>query len=79
MYPFTPIELHKGYVIGEERIITRISGYFGWGDKSDFECKVFDSKGKLTEQYPVKKVVRNNQTFAEVRIPANCAVVIIRK
>ena len=79
MYPFTPIELHKGYVIGKERIITRISGCFGWGDKSEFEAKVFDANGKLTNQYPVKKVTHNGQNFAEVRIPANCAAVIIRK
>ena len=79
MYPFTPIELHSGYVIGQERIITRISGEFSWGDGSDFEAKVFDSNGRLTDKFPVKKHIRNHQSFAEVRIPDNHAAVIIRK
>ncbi|MBE6379895.1 MAG: hypothetical protein E7047_03090 [Lentisphaerae bacterium] len=79
MYPFTPIELHKGYIIGEERIITKLSGRFGWGDASDFEALVFDTNGKLTDKYPVKKIEENGQTYAEVRIPGSCAVVIIRK
>lgn len=79
MYPFTPLELHSGYVIGKERIITRISGRFGWGDHSDFEAKVFDADGRLTDKYPVEKIVRGRQTFAEVRIPADYAAVIVRK
>ncbi|MBE6379894.1 MAG: hypothetical protein E7047_03085 [Lentisphaerae bacterium] len=79
MYPFTPVELHKGYLIGEERIITKLSGLFGWGDNSDFEALVFDRNGVLTDKYPVKKVVINGKTYAEVRIPGSCAAVIIRK
>jgi hypothetical protein len=79
MYPLTPVELHKGYIIGKERIVTKLSGRFGWGDNSDFEALVFDTNGKLTDKYPVKKIEENGQTFAEVRIPGSCAVVIIRK
>jgi len=79
MYPFTPVELHKGYIIGQERIITKVSGNFGWGDNSDFEAIVFDSNGQKTDKYPVKKVQKDNQTFAEVRLPASCAAVIIKR
>ena len=79
MYPFTPIELHKGYLIGQERIITKNSGLFGWGDNSDFEAVVFDNTGKVTQQYPVKKVTLDGKTYAEVRLPGSCAAVIIRK
>ena len=28
MFPFTPVELHEGYLIGKERIITAISGVY---------------------------------------------------
>ncbi|MBE6379896.1 MAG: hypothetical protein E7047_03095 [Lentisphaerae bacterium] len=79
MYPFTPIELHKGYLIGQERIITKNSGLFGWGDNSDFEAVVFGPNGQVTDRYPVKKVVIDGKTYAEVRIPGLCAAVIIRK
>jgi len=79
MYPFTPIELHKGYLIGKERIITKVSGLFGWGDASEFDIKVFDTNGKLTDSYPGKKVVIDGKNYAEIRIPGNCAAAIIRK
>jgi hypothetical protein len=46
MYPFTPIELHEGFVIGRERIITRRSGLFGWGDSSRHEVHVYDDSGR---------------------------------
>jgi hypothetical protein len=36
MYPTTPIEIHAGYVIARERILTNRSGLFGWGDDGDF-------------------------------------------
>jgi hypothetical protein len=79
MYPFTPIELHAGYVIGKERIITNRSGVFGWGDNSDFTAYVYDRAGKQTDRYPVKKVGRNGKTYAEVRIPGGYAAAIVRQ
>ena len=45
MFPFTPIELHEGYVIGEERIITAKSGLYGWRDASGHRIHVFDEFG----------------------------------
>lgn len=79
MYPFTPIEINAGYVIGKERIITNRSGVFGWGDNSDFTAYVYDRLGKQTDRYPVKKVTRNGKTIAEVRMPGGYAAAIVRK
>jgi hypothetical protein len=79
MYPFTPVELHKGYLIGKERIITKQSGIFGWGDQSDFDVLIFDTAGQQTDKYPAEKVVIDGKNYAEIRIPGNCAAVIIRK
>ena len=45
MYPITPLELHEGFIIGKERIITKKSGLFGWGDASQHEVHVFDDSG----------------------------------
>jgi hypothetical protein len=79
MYPITPMEIHRGYVIGRERIITNRSGLFGWDDGSDFDGYVYDRDGRGTDLYPVKKVVRESKTYAEVRIPGGCSAAIVRK
>lgn len=49
MYPITPVELHEGYIIGKEKILTAVSGTFYW-NKSDHPaapsvCKIFDVNG----------------------------------
>jgi len=72
-------ELHGGYLIGQERILTNRSGLFGWGDDSDFEAHVFDRVGRETEEVKVPRVTRNGKAYAEVRIPEGYSVAIIRK
>ncbi|MCK5804537.1 MAG: hypothetical protein KAI66_16990, partial [Lentisphaeria bacterium] len=51
VFPFTPIELHAGYLLGEERIIAAHSGNFGW---PEWRCLAqvhhFDRDGKHTSQ-----------------------------
>lgn len=79
MFPFTPIELHRGYIIGQERILTKVSGLFGWGDNSDFEAHVFDRTGKEVDTPAVPKVERDGKTYAEVRIAEGYSVAIVRK
>jgi len=78
MYPFTPIEIHSGYVIGEERIVTRRSGYFGWGDESGFTPIVFDREGKPTDAIEIPRVMRDGKAFAEVRLPEDCLAILVR-
>jgi len=79
MFPITPINLGHGYIIGQERILTNTSGYFGWGDKSDFETVVFDDRGNKTDEIKVPKVERDGKLFAEIRIPEGYSVALIRK
>jgi hypothetical protein len=49
MFPFTPVELHEGYLIGKEKILTAVSGTFYWDIKDHPQkpsvCKAFDKKG----------------------------------
>ena len=59
MFPFTPVELHEGYLIGKERTITAISGVYTVGGKkaplirrfnlfgnpAEADCKVSGSPG----------------------------------
>lgn len=45
MYPIHPKELHCGYIIGQDKIITAISGQYGFGDSSALTVKIYDSAG----------------------------------
>ncbi len=44
-YPITPQELHTGYVIGAEKIITMRSGTFSWRDTAPLRAVIFDRNG----------------------------------
>ena len=48
MYPFTPVELQEGYLIGKERILTAVSDAFPWDHPGRPTCLAFDSKGYRT-------------------------------
>ena len=51
LFPFTPIELHPGYLLGQERIVATIPGSFGWhGERALARVLHFDSEGLLTER-----------------------------
>ncbi|MFH1269323.1 MAG: hypothetical protein ABIK89_26645, partial [Planctomycetota bacterium] len=78
MFPITPIEIHGGYVIGRERIVTNRSGLFGWGDSSTFESHVFDRQGRRTDEHPVHRVERDAKAYAEVRLPDGYSAAIVR-
>lgn len=53
MFPFTPIELHAGWLVGKERILTVMSGEFGWrGERPDVDVFVFDDCGREVRGYP---------------------------
>ena len=79
MYPTTPIALGKGYIIGKERILTNISGNFGWGDNSKFVVHIFDRTGKEDTKYKVPVVERNNKRYAQIRIPEGYSAAVIRQ
>jgi hypothetical protein len=79
MFPITPVELHDGYIIGRERIITNRSGLFGWGDSSRHEVHVFDDQGREAPGFKAATVVRNGQTLTELRLPEDYSAAIVRR
>ncbi len=79
MFPFTPVELHAGYVIGVERILTNRSGLFGWGDDARFEAYVYDRNGRRTQEIEVPRVIRDGKAYAEVRLPEGYSAAIVRR
>ena len=46
MFPITPLELHEGWILGKERIITAISGTYEWRHPQKPEVLVFDITGR---------------------------------
>jgi len=79
MYPITPLELHEGYVIGNERIITNRSGLFGWGDNSKHEVHVFNDEGREVEGFEAPLITLEDKTCTELRIGEDWSAAIIRK
>ena len=45
LYPIHPVELHCGYVIGKDKIVTCVSGEYGFGDDSEVGVKFYDASG----------------------------------
>jgi Concanavalin A-like lectin/glucanases superfamily len=46
MFPLTPVELHDGWVLGEERTVTCVSGTYAWANKDEPNVLVFDITGR---------------------------------
>ena len=75
---FTPLELHSGYVIGKERIITKRSGLFGWGDDSQFEVHIYDRVGRKTDEIRAPRVLKDGKAYTEIRFPEGYSAAIVR-
>ena len=46
MYPFTPVELRPGWMVGKERTIACVSGVYKWNREEEPACYLFDRKGR---------------------------------
>lgn len=79
MYPFTPIELRPGVLIGKERILTARSGTFGWGDRSKHEVHAFDETGREASDFKAETTERDGATLTELRLAKGWCAAIVRK
>lgn len=50
MFPFTPVELHRGWLLGEERIVTAVPGTFTFGDEEPVTVYRYGADGALMER-----------------------------
>jgi hypothetical protein len=67
VFPFTPIELHAGYLLGRERIIATHSGNYGWpGERCLVQVRHFNKDGKLTGQDSATTVRKEARTAVEL-------------
>lgn len=83
MFPITPIELGPGYILGKERILTRKSGIFGWGDGSQHEVHLFDPSGREAQPVVPPTIARTSsedgKTWTEIRLGEGWSAAVIRK
>ena len=77
VFPFTPIELHAGYLLGRERIIVTHSGNYGWpGEPCLVQVRHFNKDGKRTgRDFPT---VIGKEARTAVEIAEGEAVVLER-
>ncbi len=78
MYPITPVELHAGWVKGEERIVTMVSGRYGWGPGSVGKVLLFDRRGHLIEK-PPRDAVAFAKDGVDISAPENGMAIILRR
>jgi hypothetical protein len=83
MFPTTPLELHEGVIIGQERIVTNRSGMFGWDDDSQHEIHVFDAQGRevsdITSPTVARTIRQNSKTLSELRLAEGWSAAIVRR
>lgn len=78
MYPFTPIEIHAGWLWGEERIITTKSGVYGWHDMSAVKGYLFDKNGKKLP-FPFKTKQVGNEMVTEITLETGQIAILERQ
>jgi hypothetical protein len=74
-YPMTPKELHPGYVLGRERIVTSITGAFGFGNSGTLDAFIYDRSGRLKDDSG-RTVLANGKTYQLVVLAADEVAVI---
>lgn len=83
MFPITPQELGPGYVLGQERIHTTVSGRFGFPDGAAADVYVVNGNGErvegmVTELRPKVSGERGRHLY-EIRMPGDHFAVLVRK
>jgi hypothetical protein len=79
MYPITPARLGPGFVIGQERIHTTVSGRFGWPDGARGEVYVVNADGTRNAKPNVKEIIENKKRLYEVRLASDQFAVLVKR
>ncbi|HBG27893.1 MAG TPA: hypothetical protein DDX75_12460 [Phycisphaerales bacterium] len=77
MYPFTPIDIRPGILIGEERIITTKSGIYGWGDMSNARAVFYNPQGIISSGNVVVSSNATERTF-QLSLDEGWTAILIR-
>jgi hypothetical protein len=68
LFPFTPIEIHPGYLLGKERIVVTHDGNYGWHNEKVLSfTRHFDQNGKLTAtHFPINITASGARTAVKL-------------
>jgi len=80
MYPFTPIEIHGGWMLGEERILTLYSGSYGWKGKNHLaQTFVYDATGRETSDVSTEAAFTSDGTCFNINnLPDDYMAAIVK-
>ena len=73
-FPLTPIELHDGWILAQERLITARSGRFAWDTPVAGTLYKFNANGKQVEKKQVTVPVQG----LDIVVPDDGLVILIR-
>ena len=79
LFPFTPIELHAGYLIGKERIVASRSGVYGWGDKSAVKVYAYGPTGEELKDFKAPRRIIGGKAYTELKLPPGAIGIIERQ
>jgi hypothetical protein len=76
MFPITPVELHNGYILAKERILTMKSGWFSFGGLEKVKAHFYNKDGFEVKRKLASKV-KDNKRFFKVELAEfeSCAIV----
>jgi len=78
LYPIHPVELHCGYVIGKDKIVTCASGTYGFGDGARLEARIYDSSGFRLPNRDFSVAAGDEPTWAEVELSDGELAIVFR-
>jgi hypothetical protein len=77
LFPFTPIELHYGYLLGTERIVAVHDGNYGWvGKRRLVQLRHFNRDGKLVDNDSATLIGAEARTV--IKLAKEEAIVLVR-
>jgi len=79
LYPLTPVELHCGYVIGEQKIVTCASGTYGFGDASALTVRYYDPSGFHLPQRDRQVPADHTETTVQVELGEAELAIVFRR
>lgn len=77
IYPITPVELHAGYILGKERIVTSLSGKFSFGDSSMLNVVTYDRSG-LRKASSAQVITEKGKRYCVVTVGEGEIAIITR-
>ncbi|MBO1319422.1 LamG domain-containing protein [Acanthopleuribacter pedis] len=80
IHPFEPRELHRGYLLGKNKIITVRPGNFGWdaAETDDIKVTLFDENG-VARAVQAPLIERNGRLLVDLDLPWGHMAVLERQ